>query len=246
MPTKSRALIWTAPSPYPPLPPYLYLSRVLSPLSTCSQRTMRWISDNKWRPSAWQKEQHYKNRTSIIIVRSNHNFSTLRMTPPELNMRLMPARSRQSSAHPQNQVRYTSKYCIVFFIFLSHSFSRNQEDILATTSATLRSLCGWDRGQHGDVALFLVGAFQDEKKKLKLFKCVLLYSSRLLRFLSTLNSVSIADNPNVSDFTSMLSDFKKDVRAPFKAWATSVLPGMICTYLIMFYVLILVLSRRNK
>lgn len=113
-----------------------------------------------------------------------------------------------------------------------------------TASATLRSLCGWDRGQHGDVALFLVGAFRDEKKKLKLFKYVSLYSLR--RYLNTLSSVSVADNPNVSDFTSMLSDFKKDVRAPFKAWAISVLPGMICTYLILLYILIVVLSRRNK
>jgi hypothetical protein len=55
----------------------------------------------------------------------------------------------------------------VFFSF------RNQEDILATTSAALRSLCGWDWGQHGDIALFLLGGFRDEKKKLKLFKYVI-------------------------------------------------------------------------
>lgn len=79
---------------------------------------------------------------------------------------------RKLAPEPHEIYKYVSLLYCSFAV--SHWFPRNQQDILATASATLRSLCGWDWGQHGDVALFLVGAFRDEKQKLKLFKYVIL------------------------------------------------------------------------
>src|SRR5271156_3185893 len=120
--------------------------------------------------------------------------------------------------------------------------SRNQQKLISNSTVALRSLCGWDWGQHGDVALFLLGAYRDQNEKMKTFKYVLrCHIHMYLPFsaIDSFDSLSVATNPKIESFVPTVPEFSQAVRKPFVKWATDVLPGI---EQFSFYVLLFIVS----
>lgn len=111
----------------------------------------------------------------------------------------------------------------IFPFLTSPSVSRNQQNAVALVNKALTGLVGFNWGQLGDAAFFLVGAMRTENQQIQTFKLVFYLS--LLAFLSYFFSISIQYN-NGKSFAKVLGNqYEANIRRPFMTWAKDALPG---------------------
>ncbi|RDB30533.1 hypothetical protein Hypma_007049 [Hypsizygus marmoreus] len=82
----------------------------------------------------------------------------------------------------------------------------NQDSLIATTSSTLRKMCGWEWGGHGDVVFFVQAAYRDEEGHLKSF------------------NVTVSKEAKSASFSETYTDIK-NFRKHFKQFAHELLPA---------------------
>ena len=101
--------------------------------------------------------------------------------------------------------------------------NRSQSDIATNTVVSLKKLCGWNWGGHGDVVFFVLGAYRDQDSDVLPFWYVVGFVPVSL-LNCDLRSTTVSSAP-VDDFKEHIPEMRRALWDRFCNFAKSSLPG---------------------